>query len=47
MTRSRKESHKFGIEEPTSAEHSHEIDGKNGNDLWRKATEKEMHETGE
>ncbi len=38
-----KTTHKFGIELPHSVEQAYELDRKNGNDLWRRAIEKEMH----
>ena len=44
--RVRKTTHKYGIEVPTSVEHAYELDRKNGNDLWRKALEKEMYNIG-
>ena len=34
--------YKYGIEIPTSIEHERKLDEANGNDLWRKATKKEM-----
>ena len=45
-SRARKTSHKYGIELPSSVEHAYEIDVNNGNNFWRKAIEKEMHEVG-
>jgi len=45
-TRCRKTSHKYGIELPESVEHAYRLDEKNGNDFWRKAIEKEMHNVG-
>jgi hypothetical protein len=36
------QTHKFGIEFPHSVEEALALDKKNGNDLWRKAIEKEM-----
>ena len=39
-------SHKYGIEVPASAEHSHEIYRKNRNDFWRKAIKDETHAAG-
>jgi len=38
--------HKYGIEEPTSVKHAYEIDAKKGNNFWRKALEKKMHNVG-
>ena len=38
----KKATHKYGIEVPTSVEHAHEIDRRNGNTLWRDAIKKEM-----
>ena len=46
MKRVSKVSHKYGIEVPTSVAHALEIDRRNGNDLWRKAIEKEMTNVG-
>ena len=40
--RTRKTTHKYGIEIPRSLKHAMEIDKKNGNDIWRKAYHKEM-----
>jgi hypothetical protein len=44
--RIRKTTHKYGIEVPTSIEHSLAIDKENGNTLWRDALAKEMTELG-
>ena len=38
--KSRKISHKHGIEVPAIIDHVHEIDKTNGNDFWRKVIEK-------
>jgi hypothetical protein len=40
--RVRKNSHKYGIEVPTSIEHAFRLDKANGNNLWRNAIAKEM-----
>ena len=45
-TRTRKTSHKYGIEVPENAKHAHDIDRKNRKDFWRKEIEKEMHAVG-
>ena len=37
-----KTSHKFGIELPHSVEQAFELDRRNGDDLWRRAVDKEM-----
>eukprot|EP00957_Ditylum_brightwellii_P132163 10077067-Ditylum_brightwellii.AAC.1 len=37
-----KTTHKFGIELPHSVAEALKLDGKNGNDFWRRAIEKEM-----
>ena len=37
-----KKTHMFGIEVPNTVKEALELDKKNGNDLWRKAIEKEM-----
>ena len=37
-----KTSHKFGIELPHSVEQAYDLDRRNGDDLWRRAIEKEM-----
>ena len=39
-------SHKYGIEVPTSVEHSLELDKKNGNTFWTDAIKKEMKNVG-
>ena len=44
--RLRKQTHKYGIEVPTSVEHAMEIDAKNGNHFWRDAINKEMTNVG-
>ena len=44
--RVRKTTHKYGIEIPLSVAQAHELDRQNGNDLWRKAIEKEMSNVG-
>ena len=41
-TRTRKTTHKYGIEVPRSVEHSKQLDAKNKNDYWAKALSKEM-----
>ena len=41
-TRYHKRTHKFGIEIPKTVAEAYELDRKNGNDLWRKAIEKEI-----
>ena len=44
--RVRRTTHKYGFEVPRNLKHAYEIDTKNGNDFWRKAIEKEMHNVG-
>ena len=44
--RVRRTTHKYGFEVPRNLKHAYEIDAKNGNDFWRKAIEKEMHNVG-
>ena len=44
--RTRKTTHKYGIEIPTSVEHAFELDRKNGNNLWKEALEMEMYNIG-
>ena len=41
-SRYHKRTHKFGIEIPKTVAEAYELDRRNGNDLWRKAIEKEM-----
>ena len=45
-SRIRKTTHKYGIEIPTSVEHAHKIDQKNGNTFWRDAITLEMFNNG-
>jgi len=45
-SRIRKTTHKYGIEVPTSVEHAHDIDRRNGNTFWRDAIKKEMFNVG-
>jgi hypothetical protein len=40
--RTRRTSHKYGVELPRSVEHAHELDRKNGDDLWAQSLTKEM-----
>jgi hypothetical protein len=42
----RKTTHKYGIEFPTSVSHAHELDRRNGNTLWAAALKKEMRNVG-
>ena len=42
----RKTTHKYGIEIPTSVEHAHKIDAKNGNTFWRDTITLEMFNNG-
>ena len=44
--RTRKITHKYGIELPRSVPHAYELDRKNGNDYWEKAIAKEMTNVG-
>ena len=44
--RIRRMTHKYGIEIPRDVEHVHEIDGRNGNTLWRDALKMEMYNVG-
>ena len=44
--RLRKTTHRYGVEIPKSVEHTHELDRKNGNTLWRDAILKEMKNVG-
>ena len=44
--RTRKTTHKYGVEVPTSVAHAHELDRRNGNTLWAAALKKEMHNVG-
>ena len=44
--RIRRTTHKYGIEIPTSVEHSYELDRRNGNNLWKAAHEMEMYNIG-
>jgi len=41
-SRSKKKTHKYGIEIPKSVSHALEINRKTGTDFWKKALEKEM-----
>lgn len=40
--RSRRMTHKYGVELPRNVQHAHEIDKANGNDFWGRALKKEM-----
>ena len=42
-SRIRKNTHKYGIEIPTSIEHGHRLDNENGNNFWRNANATKMH----
>ena len=42
-SRVRKLTHKYGVEVPTSIEHSKLIDSRNGNRYWQDSIDKEMH----
>ena len=44
--RIRKTTHKYGIEIPRDMEHTHKIDSRNGNTMWRDALKKEMYNVG-
>ena len=44
--RIRKTTHKYGVEIPTSVEHAHELDRRNGNTMWGDALRKEMYNVG-
>ena len=44
--RTRKVTHKYGIELPTTVEEAYELDRRNGNDYWAKAIAKEMKNVG-
>lgn len=44
--RTRKTTHKYGIEVPTSVKHAYALDKVNGNDLWSQALKKEMRNVG-
>ena len=44
--RLRKTTHKYGIEIPTSVDHTMEIDSKNGNTIWKDALALEMFNVG-
>ena len=44
--RTRKLTHKYGIEVPRTVEQAHKLDAKNGDDYWRKAIAKEMRNVG-
>jgi hypothetical protein len=46
QSRLKKTSHKYGIEVPTSIEHSIKLDERNGDIYWREALKKEMHNVG-
>ena len=45
-TRDIKTSNNHDTEAPESVEHSHDIDGKYGNELWRNTIENQMHVVG-
>lgn len=45
-TRTRKTTHKYGIEIPDTIECAYELDRKNGNDFWAKSIRKEMTNVG-
>ena len=45
-TQMRQTKHKYGIEIPTSIEHTKELDQKDGSDFWMKALAKEMYNVG-
>jgi hypothetical protein len=45
-SRLKRTSHKYGIEVPTSVNHSAELDEANGNHFWKNALSKEMHNVG-
>jgi hypothetical protein len=40
--RTRRVTHKYGVEMPTSVQHAYELDRRNGNQFWTKAIQKEM-----
>ena len=44
--RTRKTTHKYGIEIPCNVEHAYELDKANGNDFWAKSIRKEMTNVG-
>ena len=44
--RIRKTTHKYGIEIPTSVEHTYELHRRNGDNLWKEALEMEMYNIG-
>jgi hypothetical protein len=45
-SRSRRKTHKYGIEIPRDIKHAYKLDRQNGNTFWSDAIAKEMHNAG-